>query len=51
MESRGFYLDESINFCFSSFSKRFDLDLADGTHVQVVDCRATSETEGGKSNI
>lgn len=37
-------LDEGVYFHFSSFSQSFYLHLADGTHVQVVDCRAAAKS-------
>lgn len=43
--NRLLYLDESVYFHFSAFSQSFNLHLADGTHVQMVDCRAASKTE------
>lgn len=38
------YLDESVYFHLPAFSQSLDLHLADGTHVEMVDRRAASES-------
>lgn len=46
LPSTGIYLDEGVDFRFPSFRKSFDLNLADGAHVQVVHCRTASKAGG-----
>lgn len=50
LQETGFYLDESVYFHFPAFSQSFNLHLADGTHVQMVDCRPASKTEDTENN-